>query len=402
MCGWCEEVSPRKAENDVVVFYILGANGENRCGVCAGSSLRNLEKVEIDNVNFGLRRGCLSYQPASPFALRQDKNLKMLHFDQIVQLIADDLGAVEAKLTEQTASEYSFVDMAVQHVVEGGGKRLRPILVVLSAKACGYEGPDAHTLAAVVELIHVASLVHDDVLDEASIRRGRETLQTKWGNKVAVLVGDYLHARVLAMLVSRRADDPAMEILADTTQAMCEGEVIHAYKSGDFDITVEEYLKIISFKTGKLIAASCTLGAHLGITDERQIAALTTYGQQIGTAFQIIDDLLDFVEAPEKLGKNAFGDLREGKLTFPIIAARSRCDDVEKTKLEHVLNPHTDEAEAIAFVQSLFQRYDVEPHCLTVAQTYAERAKAALAALPHSSARTALEQLADYVVSRDA
>ena len=326
----------------------------------------------------------------------------MPHFDQIVQLIADDLGAVEAKLTEQTASEYSFVDMAVQHVVEGGGKRLRPILVVLSAKACGYEGPDAHTLAAVVELIHVASLVHDDVLDEASIRRGRETLQTKWGNKVAVLVGDYLHARVLAMLVSRRADDPAMEILADTTQAMCEGEVIHAYKSGDFDITVEEYLKIINFKTGKLIAASCTLGAHLGLTDERQIAALTTYGQQIGTAFQIIDDLLDFVEAPEKLGKNAFGDLREGKLTFPIIAARSRCDDVEKAKLEHVLNPHTDEAEAIAFVQSLFQRYDVEPQCLTVAQTYADRGKAALAALPHSSARTALEQLADYVVSRDA
>ena len=325
----------------------------------------------------------------------------MSSFDNIVKLIADDLNAVEAKLTENTASEYSFVDMAVQHVVEGGGKRLRPILVLLSAKACGYEGSDAHTLAAVVELIHVASLVHDDVLDEATIRRGRETLQTKWGNKVAVLVGDYLHARVLSMLVSRRADDPAMEILADTTQAMCEGEVIHAYKSGDFDITEEEYLKIISFKTGKLIAASCTLGAHLGTKDQQQTDALTTYGQQIGTAFQIVDDLLDFVEDPEKLGKNAFGDLREGKLTYPIIHTRKVCNDDEKQTLEKVLNPDTDETEAISFVEFLFQRYDVEKHCLKIAQGYANRAKAALSTVPQSDARFALENLSDYVVSRD-
>ncbi len=325
----------------------------------------------------------------------------MSNFNGIVQLIADDLKAVEAKLTENTASEYSFVDMAVQHVVAGGGKRIRPVLVVLSAKTCGYEGAAAHTLAAVVELIHVASLVHDDVLDEAAIRRGRETLQTKWGNKVAVLVGDYLHARVLSMLVYRHADDPAMEILADTTQAMCEGEVIHAYKSGDFNISEAEYLKIVSFKTGKLIAASCTLGAHLGTTDPQQIEALTTYGQQIGTAFQIVDDLLDFVEDPEKLGKNAFSDLREGKLTFPIIHTRKVCDDAEKQALEKALNPNTDEAEAIAFVETLFQRYGVEPYCLKVAQGYADRAKAALTTLPENDARIALEQLADYVVSRD-
>ncbi len=326
----------------------------------------------------------------------------MSNFDQIVELIAEDLSAVEAKLTEDTVSEYTFVDMAVQHVVEGGGKRLRPILVVLSAKVCGYEGSDAHTLAAVVELIHVASLVHDDVLDEAAIRRGRETLQTKWGNKVAVLVGDYLHARVLSMLVSRRADDPAMAILADTTQAMCEGEVIHAYKSGDFDISEAEYLKIISFKTGKLIAASCTLGAHLGNPAEtQQIEALTTYGQQIGTAFQIVDDLLDFTEDSDTLGKDAFGDLREGKLTFPIIYARSVCDDDEKQTLEKVLNPGTDETEAIAFVEALFQRYGVETHCLKIAQGYADRAKAALSPLPETPARSALEHLADYVVSRE-
>jgi octaprenyl-diphosphate synthase len=203
------------------------------------------------------------------------------------------------------------------------------------------------------------------------------------------------------MLVSRRSDDPAMAILADTTQAMCEGEVIHAYKSGDFDISEAEYLKIISFKTGKLIAASCTLGAHLGTTDPQQIEALTVYGQQIGTAFQIVDDVLDFTEDPDKLGKNTFGDLREGKLTFPIIYARSVCNDDEKQMLEKVLNPNTDETEAIAFVESLFQQYSVEDHCLRVAQDYADRAKAALANLPQTDACLALQQLADYVVSRD-
>lgn len=325
----------------------------------------------------------------------------MSSFEAIVNLIGDDLKAVELILTENTASEYSFVDMAVQHVVEGGGKRLRPILVVLSAKASGYEGPDAHTLAAVVELIHVASLVHDDVLDEATIRRGRETLQTIWGNKVAVLVGDYLHARVLSMLVSRHANDPAMDILADTTQAMCEGEVIHAYKSGDFDISEEEYLKIISFKTGKLIAASCTLGAHLGASNKICVEAFTAYGKHIGAAFQMVDDLLDFVEDTDKLGKNAFGDLREGKLTFPIIHTRQMCDDAEKKDLEKVLNPDTDETEAIAYVNTLFKKYNVESHCLQVAQSYADRAKDALTLVEQSESLNALQDLADYVVSRD-
>ena len=325
----------------------------------------------------------------------------MSRFEDIVSIIRDDLIAVESILTENTSSEYSFVDMAVQHVVEGGGKRLRPILVVLSAKASGYVGKDAHLLAAVVELIHVASLVHDDVLDEATIRRGRETLQTKWGNKVAVLVGDYLHARVLSMLVSRHADDPAMDILADTTQAMCEGEVIHAYKSGDFDISEEEYLKIISFKTGKLIAASCTLGAQLGSLNSQDVQAFTSYGKHIGAAFQIVDDLLDFVEDTEKIGKNAFGDLREGKLTFPIIYTRKVCNEEEKKILERVLDPKTDESEAIEFVNTLFKKYNVEDHCLNIAQSYADDAKASLSSLTESKELTALLQLADYVVSRD-
>ena len=321
--------------------------------------------------------------------------------DSICEPISVDLATVEKKLSAKTASEYDFVDSAVQHVVQGGGKRLRPILLLLSAKACGYKGEDAHTLAAVVELIHVASLVHDDVLDEAPRRRGRETLHSKWGNKVAVLVGDYLHARVLAMLVARHAEDPAMAILARTTQAMCEGEVIHAYKSRDFDISADDYLKIISLKTGELITASCTMGAIIGTQDEKIIQAVTEYGEAVGTAFQIIDDLLDFVADREKLGKEPFNDLREGKLTFPMIHLREVCTTEDSRKLEQVFNSEIDEDESIEWIESLIHQYQIQAHCRCVAREYANRAKSALIPLPRTSSKAALRQLADYGASRE-
>jgi octaprenyl-diphosphate synthase len=320
---------------------------------------------------------------------------------EICRFIATDLEAVEKELLEKTTSHYDFVDLAVRHVIEGGGKRLRPILLILSARVCGYEGEDVHKLAAVAELIHVASLVHDDVLDEAPIRRGRETLHSKWGNKVAVLVGDYLHARVLSMLVARRADDPAMLILSEATQAMCEGEVIHAYKNGDFNISQDDYLKIVGLKTGKLITSSCTMGAILGTRDPSIIQALTDYGEAIGAAFQIIDDLLDFVADQTKLGKESFSDLREGKLTFPMIYTREVCTAEEKATLERVFNTEADEEWAIEWIEALLRRYRTQEYCLQVAQEYADRAKAALTALPDIPAKRALEQLADYVVSRD-
>ena len=321
--------------------------------------------------------------------------------NEICQIVAEDLEAIEKKLREKTTSHYDFVDLAVQHVIEGGGKRLRPIMLILSARACGYEGEDAHTLATTVELIHVASLVHDDVLDEAPVRRGRDTLHSNWGNKVAVLVGDYLHALVLAMLVDRRADDPAMRLLSEATHAMCEGEVIHAYKSGDFDISQDDYLKIIGLKTGSLIAASCAMGAILGARDEKTVRSLREYGESTGAAFQIIDDLLDFVGDPDKFGKESFSDLREGKLTFPIIYAREVCTAEERGTLQQVFKGETDEDWAIDWTGSLLERYHTQAHCRAVAQEYVERAKSALLTLPDTPARCALEQLADYVVARD-
>ncbi len=324
-----------------------------------------------------------------------------LTFEQICQPITHDLQAIEQILLRETAIRYDFVDQAVRHVVEGGGKRLRPILVVLSSQACGYAGGDGYILAACVELIHVASLVHDDVLDEAPIRRGRSTLHSEWGNKVAVLVGDYLHARVLNMLVTRKAEDPALAILSDAAQAMCEGEVIHAYKKGDFEISASDYLEIVGLKTGRLISASCRMGAIIATDQPEQIQSINDYGEAIGVAFQIIDDLLDFTAETEKFGKRSFNDLREGKLTFPMIYTRQQCTPQEREKLEIVFNTEFEEGQTAEWIGHLIDHYQVREYCLQIAQDHANQAKSALQGLPFTSARVALEQLADYIVSRD-
>ena len=325
-----------------------------------------------------------------------------LDFNSITKIIADDLEAIERILLEETRIHYDFVDDAVRHVIEGGGKRLRPVLLILSSKACGYTGEDAHILAACIELIHVASLVHDDVLDEAPIRRSQVTLHSRWGNKVAVLVGDYLHARVLSMLASRGSDDPALEILANAAQAMCEGEVIHAYKNGDFEICQNNYLKIVELKTGKLISASCHTGAMLGTKNPEYVNALIAYGELIGIAFQIIDDLLDFVADPEKFGKQPFKDLREGKLTFPMIYVRENCTGEERKKLEDIFNTVEFAGDqTIEWMSQLLDSYAVKSYCLEVAQEYVDRAQIALNVLPNTDAKVALNDLAESLVSRD-
>ena len=325
-----------------------------------------------------------------------------LDFNSITKIIVDDLEAIERILLEETRIHYDFVDDAVRHVIEGGGKRLRPVLLILSSKACGYTGEDAHILAACIELIHVASLVHDDVLDEAPIRRSQVTLHSKWGNKVAVLVGDYLHARVLSMLASRGSDDPALEILANAAQAMCEGEVIHAYKNGDFEICQNNYLKIVELKTGKLISASCHTGAMLGTKNPEYVNALIAYGELIGIAFQIIDDLLDFVADPEKFGKQPFKDLREGKLTFPMIYVRENCTGEERKKLEGIFNTVEFAGDqTIEWMSQLLDSYAVKSYCLEVAQEYVDRAQIALNVLPNTEAKVALNNLAESLVSRD-
>ena len=335
--------------------------------------------------------------------------------DDIYALVAADLEKVESKLMEKTATSFDFVDIAIHHVIESGGKRFRPILLLLSARAC-YEKSDSpfrdssssqsldsdiHDLAAAIELIHVASLVHDDVIDEAHLRRGRKSLNSQWGNKVAVLVGDYLHTRVFAILIAQKAGDKIMSIISDATMAMCEGEVIQAYRQNDFDISADDYLKIVKFKTGELIIAACTIGA-LAVTDNQVlINAITEYGTNLGAAFQIVDDLLDLIADEEISGKQPFNDLREGKLTLPMIYIRDRCAEHERRMLKRILLSESHSQDDIAWIEKLVKKYDVEGYCLKIAQEYADKAKGALCVLRDSNAKFALQQLADYVVHRD-
>lgn len=330
---------------------------------------------------------------------------------EICKIISKDLEIVESKLLEKTANTFDFVNEAVLHVIAGGGKRIRPLLLLLSllsAKACGYGKENrenrrdrAYEYAAMLELIHVASLVHDDVIDEALMRRGRQSLNSKWGNKVAVLVGDYLHARVLSMLVKQNSSEAIMAILADATQSMCEGEVIHAYKSHDFDLPEADYMKIINYKTGKLITAACSIGANLSTENEKLINAFTEYGSNIGAAFQMVDDILDYIADDANFGKKTGGDLCEGKLTFPIIHLRDSCSSDEKDKLQKLFynSPKTDEE--VEYVQKLMAKYQTSEQCLLIAQEYADKSKKALKAVKNSEAKEAMIKIADYIVRRD-
>ena len=335
--------------------------------------------------------------------------------DDIYTLVASDLEQVESKLLEKTALNFDFVDIAIHHVIKGGGKRFRPVLLLLSAKAC-YEkiassprddssasplSNNIHDLAAVIELIHVASLVHDDVIDEADVRRGKKSLNSKWGNKVAVLVGDYLHTKVFSILIAQKAGDKIMSTISDATMAMCEGEVIQAYRQNDFDISTDDYLKIVKLKTGALIIAACTIGA-LAVTDNQiVIDAMVEYGINLGAAFQIVDDLLDLVADEKVSGKQPFNDLKEGKLTLPMIYIRNKCPEHDRRILKRIFLSGSQSKADIDWIERLVKKYDAEDYCLRIAQEHADKAKVALGVLPDSEWRLAMQKLADYVVYRD-
>ncbi|MAF11555.1 hypothetical protein CMK11_13985 [Candidatus Poribacteria bacterium] len=319
----------------------------------------------------------------------------------VYDILRSDLEQVEDRLRQRTVNRYEFVDLAVRHVIEGGGKRLRPMLSLLSAKACGYTGSAMYDLAAAMELIHVASLVHDDVIDEAALRRSRETLNVRFGNKVSVLVGDYMHARVLAILVGCGATEPIYAAVADATQSMCEGEVIHAYKADDFEIQVDDYLNIMDLKTARLIACSCRVGALLAGADPDIVDAMSVYGSAVGVAFQIVDDVLDLVGEETTFGKPTRNDLREGKLTLPVMHARDNCSPVDRERLRAMLLADERGPDDVEWIVNLTQRHGGVEHALQAARDLSAKAATAALAAPESGARDGLLELATALVERD-
>ncbi|MFZ6690592.1 octaprenyl diphosphate synthase [Undibacterium sp. SXout20W] len=316
----------------------------------------------------------------------------------ITDVIALDMSAVNQVIRQQLHSDVALVNQIAEYIISAGGKRIRPVLVLLVANAYGYQGKHHHELAAIVEFIHTATLLHDDVVDESSLRRGRQTANALFGNAASVLVGDFLYSRAFQMMVSINSMR-VMQILADATNVIAEGEVLQLLNMHDPDVTEERYLQVIRSKTAKLFEAAAEIGALIAGANEEQINAAAEYGRCIGTAFQLIDDVLDYSGNAEDIGKNVGDDLREGKPTLPLIYLMKHGSDTER-ELVRLCIEQGDESQFNAILTAITQSgalgYTTQQAVLA-----AERASAAIQSLPESVYKSALLALSNFAVHRN-
>ncbi len=314
-------------------------------------------------------------------------------------IIATELKAVDQLIVKNLHSEVSLVEDIGQYIVEAGGKRMRPTLVLLAAKALGYKGSLNIELATAIEYIHTATLLHDDVVDISMLRRGRPTANAQWGNAPSVLVGDFIYSRAFQMLVAMNSMD-IMALLAETTNKIAEGEVLQLQKAGDPTTTEEEYLTVIRNKTAILFEASSLGGAMIaGATSEQQ-QALQTYGSALGTAFQLIDDVLDYQGDPEKMGKNIGDDLAEGKPTLPLIYTMRQADQANAQLVEDAICQKSS-TNLQQIIQAVNSNGAID-YTYALAISERDKAIAALSALPDNEATQQMARLAKLAVNRNA
>jgi octaprenyl-diphosphate synthase len=313
-------------------------------------------------------------------------------------LAAADMQRVDAMIRQRLHSDVVLINAIGEHIVGGGGKRLRPMLHVLAAHAAGYRG-DAHIeLAAVIEFIHTATLLHDDVVDGSELRRGRRTANATWGNAASVLVGDFMYSRSFQMMVELDRM-PVMRILADTTNSIAEGEVLQLLNIGKAETTETAYMQVIERKTAVLFAAATQLGGVLAGLPADQCLALRRYGMELGSAFQIADDLLDYVSDAATLGKNIGDDLAEGKPTLPLIYAIERSTPMQAELLRNAIT--SQRLAALDVIVAAIRSSGALERTRARALEHANAAHAALSVLPPSPYREVLAGLADYTINRD-
>jgi octaprenyl-diphosphate synthase len=315
--------------------------------------------------------------------------------------VADPMEAamrqVDTVIRERLASRVALIDQISHYIINAGGKRIRPRLVLLFSQAMGFDGPERFELAAIVEFIHTATLLHDDVVDESSLRRGRATANSTFGNAASVLVGDFLYSRAFQMMVSVNRMR-VLEVLADATNVIAEGEVLQLMNMHDPDLAVAEYLRVIRFKTAKLFEASARLGAVLGGAAPALEESCADYGRSLGTAFQLVDDLLDYEGNSSELGKNVGDDLREGKPTLPLLIAMERGTEADRLLIRHAIEHG--EQQKLADILAIVRRTGSLDATRSAAEEEAEKARSALAALPESPARAALLELCVRAIKR--
>jgi octaprenyl-diphosphate synthase len=321
-----------------------------------------------------------------------------LDLPAIQALAAPEMAAMDALIRRRLASDVVLINQVAEYIIGAGGKRLRPMLLLLTAGALGHRGPDAHQLAAVVEFIHTATLLHDDVVDESDLRRGRRTANAVWGNAASVLVGDFLYSRSFQLMVELDRLE-VMRILADTTNTIAEGEVLQLLHVRNPDTDEAAYLRVIERKTAVLFAAATRLGALLAGADAATCDALHRYGMALGYAFQIADDVLDYASDAETLGKNLGDDLAEGKATLPLIHAMQHSDAATRAVLREAIEQG--DTDALPQVLAAIHACGSLDYSRERALQYARDAEAALAALGDNAHAAALRGLAQYSVSRD-
>ena len=319
--------------------------------------------------------------------------------EQLAAALADDLDAVNVMIRARMASEHApRIPEVTAHLVEAGGKRLRPMLTLAAARMCGYDGPYHVHLAATVEFIHTATLLHDDVVDESSQRRGRPTANLLWDNTSSVLVGDYLFARSFQLMVET-GSMRVLDILANASATIAEGEVLQLTAAADLATTEEIYLKVVRGKTAALFSAAMEVGGVIAGQDETLVKALHAYGDALGIAFQIVDDLLDY-GGTTVIGKNTGDDFRERKLTMPVIRAIAAADADEHVFWERTIGKGRQEDGDLEQATALLAKHGTMASTRDTAIYWAETAKASLDSLPEHELKTMLVDLADYVVAR--
>jgi octaprenyl-diphosphate synthase len=320
--------------------------------------------------------------------------------ETLAALLAEDLEATNALIRDRMASRHApRIPEVTAHLVNAGGKRLRPMLTLAAARMLGYGGPHHVHLAATVEFIHTATLLHDDVVDESGQRRGRPTANLLWDNKSSVLVGDYLFARSFQLMVET-GSLRVLDILADASATIAEGEVLQLTAAQDLRTTEEIYLQVVRGKTAALFAAACEAGAVIAGGTEAQCAALRDYGDALGVAFQIADDLLDYGGDTAVTGKNIGDDFRERKLTLPVIKAVAAADDAERAFWRRTIEKGDQREADLEEALSLMDRHGAMQATRQDALGWSARAREALAPLPQGELRELLHELADYVVAR--
>ncbi len=310
------------------------------------------------------------------------------------------MAQVDEEITRHSNSGVPLIDQIGQYICSSGGKRIRPAILLLGSQVCGYDGPIGPRLGAVVEMIHSATLIHDDIIDNANVRRGRTSVNVQWGNEITVLMGDWLYMTSFRLALGER-QLKVLDVLIEATRKMVEGELIQLTHNGNLDITEEQHMEISIRKTAFLFSACSQLGAILGSVGEEKEDSLRQYGLNVGLAFQLVDDVLDFTSNESTLGKPVGSDLKEGKLTLPLIYLMRDGKPQHRDLVRNALQNRTLDREMQDTVIQLVRDYGSADRVLEKAHAFGAKAKACLEDFPPSKARDALMSIPDYIVERD-